>query len=364
MKKINNHELDSLEYLGWDTSFSNQFQLIKVTGSIPARVTSESRGSFQVMCAYGELDAVITGKMRLHGVRPVVGDWVVVIPLEKENKGIIHAVLSRKSKFSRKVAGECTEEQVISANIDTVFIVNGLDGGRNLNLRRIERYLTLAWNSGAVPVIILNKADLCADVDVRLRDVEEIAPGAPVFAVSAREQTGLDQMKQYLKFGETAAFLGSSGVGKSALINALLGEEKQQTGEVRQDDLAGRHTTTSRQLICLPDGGLVIDTPGMRELQMWGGEENLQGTFSDIKELALKCRFNDCTHTEEPGCAVQAAVENGDVSNERLESYRKLQLELNYSAAREENRTRQYEKMRWKKVAKLVKEIKKRPDKK
>lgn len=290
---------------------------------------------------------------------PAVGDWVVVKPLAGEKKGIIHAVLPRKSKFSRKAAGDLVEEQIVSANVDTVFIVSGLDGGRNFNLRRIERYLTLTWSSGAIPVIVLNKADVCPDIAACIHSVEAIAPGVPIHHVSARERTGLKALRDYLAAGKTVAFLGSSGVGKSALINALLGVDKQDTGAVRADDRMGRHTTTRRELILLPGGGIMIDTPGMREIQMWAGEEDLQGTFHDIKMLAESCRFHDCNHVLESGCAVQAAIERGELDTARLESYRKLQKEVTYLAAREENSTRLLEKTKWKKVSRWTKEIRK-----
>jgi len=356
--------LKRLEELGWDSFFEQHFRAVKIPGSIPARVISESKGSFRVYCRYGEFTAEISGKMRyLSGeekLYPAVGDWVVIKPLVDERKGIIQAVLPRKSKFSRKVAGERTDEQIVSANVDTVFIVSGLDGGRSFNLRRIERYLTLAWNSGAVPVIVLNKVDLCPDADTYVRSVEDIAPGISIHAVSAKKKTGLAALRNYLAEGSTAAFLGSSGVGKSALINALLGVEKQETGEVRADDKEGRHTTSRRELIVLPDGGMVIDTPGMREIQMWAGEEDLQGTFQDIETLAEHCRFSDCSHNAESGCAVKAAVDRGELDPARLDSYHKLQNELKYLASREENSTRLYEKQKWKKIAKWQKELKKK----
>jgi ribosome biogenesis GTPase len=353
----------TIENLGWDPFFQKHFQTLKIPDSVPARVISESKGSFQVYSQYGELTAKISGKMRyVAGTEkqfPAVGDWVVIKLLIDEQKSIIHAVLPRKSKFSRKVAGERTEEQIVSANIDTVFIVSGLDGGRNFNLRRIERYLTLAWSSGATPVIVLNKVDLCPDVDIYIRNVADIAPGISIHPVSAKKQIGLDALRNYLTKGNTAAFLGSSGVGKSALINSLLGIEKQKTNEVREDDHMGRHTTTKRELILLPDGGIVIDTPGMREIQMWAGEEDLQGAFHDIEMLANRCRFSDCSHNVESGCAVRAAIERGDLDPARLESYRKLQSELNYLASREEHSTRLYEKQKGKKIAKWSKEFKK-----
>ena len=336
---------------------------MKLPGSLPARVISESKGFYQVYSKYGELTAKMSGKMRYHtGTEyqyPAVGDWVIVKPLVKEQKCTIHAVLPRKSKFSRKIAGERTEEQVVSANVDTVFIVSGLDGGRNFNLRRIERYLILARSSGATPVIVLNKVDLCPDFTVRIRDVETIAPGISIHPVSAKERIGLEELRNYVVRGHTVAFLGSSGVGKSALINALLGVEKQKIGGVRTDDRMGRHTTTRRELILLPGGGMVIDTTGMREIQMWAGEEDLQGTFSDIEVLAKRCRFNDCSHNAEPGCAVRVAIDNGDLNPARLESLRKLQNELTYLVSREERSTRLHEKAKWKKISQWSKEIRK-----
>jgi ribosome biogenesis GTPase len=273
----NSYQSQNLEVLGWGPFFQEHFQTLNIPNSAPARVISESRNSFQVYSQYGELTSRIAGKMRyrteVEKEYPAVGDWVVIKPLINEQKAIIYAILPRKSKFSRKAAGPGIEEQIVSANIDTVFIVSGLDGGRNFNLHRIERYLTLAWSSGAIPVIVLNKIDLCPDINIPIRSVEDIAPGVAIHAVSARERIGLDALRNYLTRGNTVAFLGSSGVGKSALINALLGEERQYTGEVRPDDRLGRHTTTKRELILLPGGGMMIDNPGMREIQMWAEEE-------------------------------------------------------------------------------------------
>jgi ribosome biogenesis GTPase len=358
------YQLANLEDLGWSPFFQQHFQNLNIPGAVPARVISENKGSFQVYSQYGELTAVIAGKMRHRAEAgeeyPTAGDWVVIKALIEERKGVIHALLPRKSKFSRKAAGERTQEQIVSANVDTVFIVSALDGARSFNLRRMERYLTLAWSSGATPVIVLNKVDLCPDVDTYIRAVEEIAPGVSVHPVSARQRIGLEALRDYLAKGSTAAFLGSSGVGKSALINSLFGAEKQATGEVRQDDGLGRHTTTRRELILLPGGGVVIDTPGMREIQMWAGEEDLEGAFHDIETLAAGCRFTDCSHDRESGCAVRAAIERGQLNPARLESYLKIQKELIYLASREEGSTRLYEKAKFKKIAQWSKELKKR----
>jgi len=360
---MNEDPLQFIKELGWNSFFQEHFRLMKVPGSVPARVISESKGSYQVYSQYGELTAKISGKMRYHAEAEnqylAVGDWVIIKPLVKEQKGTIHAVLPRKSKFSRKVAGELTEEQIVSANVDTVFIVSGLDGGRNFNLRRIERYLTLTWSCGATPVIVLNKVDLCPNVDVCIRSVEAIAPGISIHPVSAKEQIGLDELRNYLARRHTVAFLGSSGVGKSALINALLGAEKQKIGEVRDEDRMGRHTTTRRELILLPGGGMVIDTPGMREIQMWVGDDDLQGAFYDIEMLAKRCRFSDCSHNAESDCAVRAAIDHSDLDPARLESYRKLQNELTYLASRKEHSTRLHEKAKWKKISQWSKEIRK-----
>ncbi len=356
-------QLISLADLGWDAFFATHFQDFGIPDAIPARVISQSRESFRVYSQQGELIASMSGKMRYRGEEtgyPAVGDWVAIRQVDGEQKAVILGLIPRKSRFSRKSAGEVTEEQIVAANVDIVFIVSGLDGGRNLNLRRIERYATLAWASGAIPVIVLNKADVCPDIQDCIREVEVIAPGIAVHAVSATKHVGLDQLSTYLTSGKTIAFLGSSGVGKSALINSLLGADRQKTGAVRGDDLSGRHTTTMRELFLVPGGGMVIDTPGMREIQMWGGEEDLGGSFPDIHALAEGCRFKDCSHKAETGCAVKLAIERGELDPARLESYHKLQNELSYLASREEDSTRLYEKLKWKKIAKQIKKLNKK----
>jgi len=362
--------LINLEELGWDSSFAEHFHRLEEPGLVPARVVSVQRNSCQVLIASGELIAQLSGRMRYRAVGgeeyPAVGDWVVVQPLPGELKAVIQAILPRKSKFSRqfsggrkRIASGRTEEQVVAANVDTVFLVSGLDGGRNLNLRRIERYLAIARASGAAPVIVLNKVDLCPDITARISKVKTVASGIPVHAVSATERTGIDALKEYLTKGSTAALLGSSGVGKSAIINALLGAEQQTIGEVRERDRRGRHTTTRRDLILLPGGGAVIDTPGMREIQVWGDEKNLDDAFEDISKMAKDCRFSDCRHNTEPGCAVRAAMRRGELDVSHFKNYQKLQRELQCLTARQEGHAALEEKIRWKKISQLQKRIQK-----
>jgi ribosome biogenesis GTPase / thiamine phosphate phosphatase len=349
--------------LGWNSVFQGAFDAIKEPGDIPARVVSESKGSWTLDSVNGESIGTLAGRFYAPNhdetLYPAVGDWVVFRPIMGESKGVIHAVLPRKSKFSRKTAGDKTEEQVVSANVDTVFIVNGLDGGRNFNLRRIERYLTLSWSSGAQPVIVLNKSDCCPDLSKFIGDVEGIAIGVPIFAVSAKTHSGIESLKAFIEKGKTVAFLGSSGVGKSSLINTLLGFDRQKVNDVRQDDLQGHHTTTRRELIRLPDGGNVIDTPGMREIQLWAGMDDIDVAFADISDLSCDCRFKDCSHQGETGCAVITAVDSGLLSSSRLESYLKMKRELSYTLARETQNAQAIEKGRWKNVAKLRRQINK-----
>jgi len=353
---------DRLAELGWDSFFMDHFKSSKMDGCVPARVIAEGKHSYQVYSQYGELSARVSGKMRYESRAgdqyPSVGDWVVIRPNTGEQKGLIYSVLPRRSCFSRKMSddrarrsGSLTREQVLAANVDTVFIVSGLDGNRNLNLRRLERYLTLAWESGAAPVIVLNKVDLCPDVDACIRDVEPVAFDVPIHAVSATERLGLDALETYLTRGKTAVFLGPSGVGKSALMNALLGIERQEVGVVRDTDRKGRHTTSRRELVLLPGGGAVIDTPGLREVQMWADEDSLSSVFEDIEQMARECRFSDCTHRSEPGCTVQAAIQQGSLDVARLQSYRKLEKELQHLVARQNDRARHEEKVKWKKIS-------------
>jgi len=357
----------NLSDIGWNSFFEKEFALLGNPDLDVGRVAIENKERYIIYSRYGELAGEVTGKF-LYSVRsaaelPKVGDWVVMTVFEDEKKTIIHNVLPRKTKFSRKVAGKKTDEQVIVANIDTVFIVQGLDG--DYNLRRLERYLVMAAESEADPVIVLNKADLCENVDIRIDEVNKMIKDVPVLGVSAQTQEGINNLKQLIQKGKTVVFIGSSGVGKSTIINALAGKEIQKTFEVRESDSRGRHITSRRELIVLPDGGLLIDTPGMRELQLWSVKEGIQDTFSDIEQLVQECRFINCTHTNEKGCAVQEAVKSGTITEVRFNSYMKLKKELRYLKIRSDSQAFLEEKRRvknlyrkWKKIQR-EKEIKK-----
>ncbi|MFS0561638.1 ribosome small subunit-dependent GTPase A [Terribacillus sp. 179-K 1B1 HS] len=325
----------------------------------PARVVLEHKHMYKVLDENGELLATPSGKFRQQGDFPAVGDWVLVDARHEEGKATIHALLPRKSKFSRNEAGVVTKEQIVAANVDYVYLVMALN--QDYNLRRLERYLLAAYDSGAVPVIILSKGDLCSDVEAKLLEVEAIAPGVDVHITSAVGRRGVDAISNQLTAGITAAFLGSSGAGKSTLVNLLYGKEVQLAGDIRKDDGKGRHTTTHRELIQLPGGGMVIDTPGMRELQLWDQRQSgMSAAFSDIEELGDECRFRDCTHRNEPGCRVQEAVESGGLEAERLHSYFKLQRELRYLDTKSSAKAQLEQRKQFKQLSKSVKQVKKR----
>ncbi|CEH30812.1 GTPase RsgA [Aneurinibacillus migulanus] len=349
---MNQQLLEKLKAWGWNNTFTHYFTPYDEQGYSVGRVALEHKRMYRILTEHGELLAEVSGKMRYAATKredyPAIGDWVVIRPRVEEKKATIHAVLPRKSKFSRKVAGETVEEQIVAANVDTVFLVNALNN--DLNLRRIERYLILAWESGATPVIVLSKADLCNDVDRWIAEVQSIAMGVPIHAVSTELKDGLEELTPYLREGTTIALMGSSGVGKSTLINHLSGKDIQHVNEARQGDDRGRHTTTHRELFRLPGGGLMIDTPGMRELQLWEADEGFRGAFDDVESLTAACRFHDCRHVREPGCAVQAALVDGSLARSRFDSYLKLQRELAHLARKEDLRLQAAEKKKWKKV--------------
>jgi ribosome biogenesis GTPase len=299
---------------------------------IAGRVVASSRGWCRVACAAGERDAVLSGAMLATGsaARPVTGDWVALEP----DTGRIRAVLDRRTCVSRKKAGKATEAQTIAANVDVLFLVMGLDG--DYNPRRLERYLLLATESGAEPVVVLNKSDLCDDLISRLNEVDRLT-SAPVVVMSALETGSAAQLHRYVEPGRTAALVGMSGTGKSTIANALLGALRQATCEVRADDGRGRHTTTSRELFLLPQGWLLLDTPGMRELEVWSAGVPVQSAFEDIAQVAFECRFRDCLHRDEPGCAVMRAMEMGQLDAGRVANY----LKLNREAGAQRDKRRQ-----------------------
>ncbi|MEO1388975.1 MAG: ribosome small subunit-dependent GTPase A [Cyanobacteria bacterium J06634_6] len=346
------------EELGWSEFFAHSYMPYAEKGYQVGRVAVAHRDQYQLYTEKGDRTAVLTGKFR-HQIEkseefPVVGDWVVVHSLTETDQVLIEAVLPRRGQFSRQAAGTPQDIQVVAANVDTLFLVSGLD--HDFNLRRIERYLVMAWQSGATPVVVLNKTDLCDELEEKIAAVEEIAIAVPIIALSALQQSNLDALQPYLQPGKTIALLGSSGVGKSTLTNQLMGEAIQATQSVRADDSRGRHTTTHREMLRLPSGALLIDTPGMRELQISSTADSVEETFSDIESLAEQCRFRDCQHQSEPGCAIQAAIEEGTLSAKRLSSYQKLQREQAYQNRRQDKQSQSNAKARWKKITKAIRQ--------
>ena len=330
----------SLEQFGWNSHFQNEYARVSGPGKTAARVACLDRGLFVVWGETEEIEASPTGQFR-HDSQdwPAVGDWVVL-----EEGSRISAVLSRKTALSRKQPGSVTEQQVIAANIDVVFIVSGLDG--DFNPRRIERYLLLARESGASPVVVLNKADVCADSSQALATTEALASGVPVIMISAKEGWGVSNLEEHLASGQTAALVGSSGAGKSTLLNRLLGEERQRVQEVRAGDSRGRHTTVRRELFLTTKGWLLIDTPGLRELQLWANPATIEVAFDDIAALAQQCRFRNCRHQGEPGCAVAGS----GIDEARLASYSKMQRELAHLERQQDRRAALEEKRRIKRI--------------
>jgi len=351
-------EENSLINLGWDRWFEDRFAEHECEGLEPARVIAEHRERYIVATASGEMPAEITGKIQFSAASPAdfpkTGDWVAVQVFEGEGKAIIHAVVPRRTGFSRKAAGLRTEEQVIAANIDVLFIVQGLDN--DYNRMRLLRYVSAVKGSGIAPVVILNKSDINPESGKILRETADLINPVPVLLLSAKTGEGMQALVALMKPGKTHAFAGSSGVGKSTLINTIAGREVAATREVREDDSRGRHITVTRQLYDLGEHGLLIDTPGMRELSLWGATPE----FDLLAEYAQECRFKDCTHEHEPGCAVREAAEKGEIPSEIMESYHKLRKEAAYTASRIDKDAAMERKKKEKRLGRLIREVENR----
>jgi ribosome biogenesis GTPase len=343
--------------LGWSDELARRFEPWAGDPQVqPGRVAIEFNYIYRIAVEGGELDAVLAGRLKHRAARraelPAVGDWVAVRKRPGEDRGAIVSVLPRRSRFSRGMAGVTTDEQVVAANVDVLFIVMGLEA--DFNLRRLERYLLLAREGGATPVVLLTKPDLADDAPARLAEAADTAAGVTVEVLNPRLGEGISKVSAYLMPGQTGALVGSSGAGKTTIINRLLGSDRRRTREVRSSDSRGRHTTTNRELVVLPDGGLIIDTPGMRELQLWDAGDGVRETFEDVERLALECHFTDCRHRGEPRCAVTAAVAAGRLDAGRLESYLKLQDELTSLARRQDERAQIEDKRRSKTMSKAL----------
>ena len=333
-----------LKTLGWDLYKKSLPENIDEKNI--ARVAVENRGGYLLYAESGELEGIIQGKFMRSAESeadyPKVGDWVTIEKLSGEAKAIIKSVLPRKTKISRKRAGEDVAEQIIAANIDIVFIVQGLDG--DFNISRLERYVAMSKEGGCEPIVILNKVDLSPDPKAKLEEVSRKISGIKIFLVSAHSGQGVEDVRDLIQEGSSVVFVGSSGVGKSTLVNALLGIDLQKTQEVRLDDSRGRHTTTKRELLLLPSGGLLIDTPGMRELGLWASQDALGEAFDDIEIFAQRCKFNDCDHTHSAGCAVLKALQEGKIDQQRYDSFIKLSGSLNHFKAKKEKNSAQAQK--------------------
>jgi ribosome biogenesis GTPase len=346
-----------IQSYGWSDALQREFEPHAARGFIPGRILVQQRGLYDIVTDAGELTAQTSGRLAhdaQSGGYPAVGDWVAVAARPGEHAAVIHAVLPRRTAFVRKAAHSVASEQVVAANVDVALLVASMNA--DFNARRLERYLATAWQSGASPVVVLTKADLVHDPDAEVAEAEAVAFGAPVLAVSAVTGAGMAALAELLRPGETAVLVGSSGVGKSSLVNALAGEDLMAVAAIREADAHGRHTTTHRELVRLPSGALILDTPGMRELGLLDAEGGLSTTFEDIEALAESCRFADCGHTNEPGCAVRAALDAGDLDPGRWKSFRKLQRELEHVALQSDPLAREARRRKWITIHKAARE--------
>ena len=348
--------LPNLERIGWDVSS-------QIDDASIARVISVQKNSYRITDGKLAFTAHLSGRFLNQAEAtqdyPAVGDWVEVVKLEDEGKAVIQRVLPRKSQFIRQAAGGRTEAQVLAANMDSVLIVNSCN--HDLNVRRLERYLIAAYESGATPMIVLTKIDACPQEERNsiIQQVEAVAMGVPIIAISSVTGEGLQELLTFLPAKKTAVLLGSSGVGKSTLVNTLLDKEIQATKTIREDDSKGRHTTTHREMFFLPNDAMLIDTPGIRELQLWENTSAIETTFEDVEAYGNACKFKDCKHESEPGCRIRQALESGELSEARYQSYQKLQKELAYEKRKQDQKARLEEKNRWKQISKFQKKLRK-----
>ena len=350
---------EKFESYGYTDYYKKQVQELNINAAnlLPARIIEVQREKYKIIHEFGENFAILKSSLFYNDeniVFPTIGDFVLVMR-NSHGDDIIYKVLERKSKFSRMDTWN-SKEQVVATNFDYVFIITSLN--HDFNIKKMERYLASAWQSGGTPIIILTKSDLCHDYSVYEEQLEDVAIGVPIFAVSSLTGEGLAELENYIKPSSTIVFLGSSGVGKSSLVNAIAGEDIMKVNDIRDDDSKGRHTTTHRQLIMLENGTMIIDTPGMRELGLWHVSEGLSTTFSDIEEIASRCKFGDCSHNTEPKCAVREAIENGELSTERWNNYIKLEKEAKFAEKKEKVNIMLKEKSKLKEISKLQKSLK------